>query len=318
MQLPQLIRVRWAVRATLFLGVAASVAANVLHADPNLISQVISAWPPLALLLTVELTSRNPMHRPLLATVRVISTAVIAGIAAWVSYWHMADVAARYGEEGISAYLLPVSVDGLIVVASVSLVELAGRIRMLTDEQKNAATRVAQPTAPATVAAPAYAQAVVTAAPAPAPVAAQPVSVQASAPAAVTAAAEETDFDAELAELEESTPLSAGGAAHGSVRTPRSAPVSPAVGPVMAGTAAGSSRAGTRAAVSAPPRTVVTESTTPRQRRPASETAQLADAIEAMHPGIREEELASRLNISVSRLRQVRREEAARRAALPQ
>jgi hypothetical protein len=61
---------------------------------------------------------------------------------------------------------------------------------------------------------------------------------------------------------------------------------------------------------------MVTESTTPRPRRPASETAQLADAIEAMQPGIREDELAGRLNISVNRLRQVRREEAARRATL--
>ena len=133
MQLPQLRRIRWAVRAALFLGVAASIAANVLHAQQNIISQTISAWPPLALLLTVELTSRIPMHRPMLATLRVTSTAVIAGIAAWVSYWHMKEVAVRYGETSVSAYLLPISVDGLIVVASVSLVELAGRIRMLEE-----------------------------------------------------------------------------------------------------------------------------------------------------------------------------------------
>jgi hypothetical protein len=37
----------------------------------------------------------------------------------------MAAVAARYGESGPAAYLLPVSVDGLIVVASVCLVELS-------------------------------------------------------------------------------------------------------------------------------------------------------------------------------------------------
>ena len=54
MPLPQLIRIRLAVRATLFLGVVASVAANVLHAQANIISQVISAWPPLALLLTAQ------------------------------------------------------------------------------------------------------------------------------------------------------------------------------------------------------------------------------------------------------------------------
>jgi hypothetical protein len=320
-QLPQLIRIRWAVRATLFLGVAASIAANVLHAEPNIISQIISAWPPLALLLTVELTSRIPMHRPLLATIRVISTAVIAGIAAWVSYWHMQDVAVRFGEAEIAAYLLPISVDGLIVVASVSLVELAGRIRAVQQAQVNGgpAPEVATATpaavaAPTPVAAP-VAQAPVAPAPAaqaaPAPVEApadQPASVSTVQPAPVAevapspAATDESD----RASVEAPTPLSAGGDSHGPVRTPRSAPVSPAVAPV-----ARPARAA--AAVSAPARTVVTESTTPRPRRPASETAQLADAIEAMNPGISEDEVASRLNISVSRLRQVRRGTASMR-----
>src|SRR3954447_23283105 len=87
-------RVRWAVRATLALGVAASVAANILHADPNPVSQMIAAWPPVALLLTVELISRVPVHRRLIAAVRLAATAAIAGIAAWVSYWHMSGVAA--------------------------------------------------------------------------------------------------------------------------------------------------------------------------------------------------------------------------------
>jgi hypothetical protein len=122
-------RVRWAVRATLMLGVAASVVANVLHALDNPISQTIAAWPPLALLLTVELISRVPVHTRSLAFVRLLATAAIAGIAAWVSYWHMVGVAARYGETGASPYLLPLSVDGLIVVASICLVELSGRLR---------------------------------------------------------------------------------------------------------------------------------------------------------------------------------------------
>jgi hypothetical protein len=132
--LPQLRRVRWAVRMTLVLGVAASVVANVLHALDNPISQAIAAWPPLALLLTVELISRVPVHRRSLAFARLFATATIAGIAAWVSYWHMAGVAARYGETGASPYLLPLSVDGLIVVASICLVELGGRISTLEAE----------------------------------------------------------------------------------------------------------------------------------------------------------------------------------------
>jgi hypothetical protein len=132
MTLIQVKRIRWAVRLVLVLGVAASVAGNILHANDNPISEAIAAWPPLALLLTVELISRVPVHRRGLTVARWAATAVIAGIAAWVSYWHMAAVAARYGETGASPYLLPLSVDGLVVVASVSLVELAGRIAAIS------------------------------------------------------------------------------------------------------------------------------------------------------------------------------------------
>ncbi|GGK32462.1 hypothetical protein GCM10010124_26550 [Pilimelia terevasa] len=121
-------RVRWGVRLVLALGVAASIAGNVLHARDNIVSQVISAWSPLALLLTVELISRVPVHRAGLAVGRWAATTLIAGIAAWVSYWHMTAVAVRYGETSGSAHLLPLSVDGLIVVASICLVELGGRI----------------------------------------------------------------------------------------------------------------------------------------------------------------------------------------------
>ncbi|MFJ8687207.1 DUF2637 domain-containing protein [Micromonospora wenchangensis] len=121
-------RVRWAVRLVLALGVVASIAGNVLHARDEIISQIISAWSPLALLLTIELISRVPVHRRHLAVTRWAATALIAGIAGWVSYWHMATVASRYGETGGAQYLLPLSVDGLVVVASICLVELGGRI----------------------------------------------------------------------------------------------------------------------------------------------------------------------------------------------
>jgi hypothetical protein len=130
------------------LGVAASIAANVLHARPNLISQIIAAWPPLALLLTVELISRVPAHRRSLAVLRFLATATIAGIAAWVSYWHMKGVAARYGEtDAAASYLLPISVDGLVVVASISLVEITGRIRTSATDPALAGTRTEKPTA---------------------------------------------------------------------------------------------------------------------------------------------------------------------------
>ncbi|WP_207550224.1 MULTISPECIES: DUF2637 domain-containing protein [Parafrankia] len=131
--LRRLRRVRWGVRGALALGVFASLAANVLHAEPNIVGRTIAAWPPVALLVVVELISRVPVHRWYLATARLVSTVAVASIAAWVSYWHMADVAARYGESVTSAHMIPISVDGLVLVASVCLVEVGGRIRALEE-----------------------------------------------------------------------------------------------------------------------------------------------------------------------------------------
>jgi hypothetical protein len=143
MTLASLHRLRWAVRAILVLGVTVSVAANVLHARHDPIAQAIAAWPPLALLITVDLVSRVPVHRRLLGAVRILATSAIAAIAAFVSYGHMAGVTARYGETGIVPYLLPVSVDGLIVVASVSLVELAGQLHACATPTAEARTATA-------------------------------------------------------------------------------------------------------------------------------------------------------------------------------
>lgn len=122
-------RIRWSVRAVLALGVGASIAGNMLHAENNPVSQAIAAWAPAALLITIELISKVPVQGRVLAFARLAATALIAGIAAWVSYWHQVAVAVRYGETGASPYLLPLSVDGLVIVASICLVELADRIR---------------------------------------------------------------------------------------------------------------------------------------------------------------------------------------------
>ncbi|MBO4161742.1 DUF2637 domain-containing protein [Micromonospora antibiotica] len=147
-------RMQWAVRATLALGVAASVTANILHAQADPIAQAIAAWPPLALLITVELVTRIPVHQRALGAIRVIAASTIAAIAAWISYHHMVGVVARYGETGTVPYLLPLSVDGLIIVASVSLVELSARRRESENPRPAPATATPPPAAPTATAQP--------------------------------------------------------------------------------------------------------------------------------------------------------------------
>jgi Protein of unknown function (DUF2637) len=296
MSLPQLRRVRWAVRLTLLLGVAASVAANILHAEPNPISQVIAAWPPLALLLTIELISRVPVHRRSLAVVRLGATTGIAGIAAWVSYWHMAGVAARYGETGGSPYLLPLSVDGLVIVASVSLVELAGRIRLAEAGSAGTATPAADPVrAPAKamprpavdpVPAPAKAMprpavdpvpapAETVPAPDPVPVAGSPTAV--SRPDGVTVVARPAEARPTRPQPRRTSPTRD--------EKPRIA----------------------NATTAAPAKRTPVKS---RTRRPVTETAALAARIEAAEPDLSHDDIAARLGISTQHLRRIRREVA--------
>ncbi len=133
-------RVQTGARATLGLGIGASLAANMLAAHPSLIGRLVAGWSPLALMLTVELLSRVPTSSGHLSRLRVVAAGAIAAIAAWVSYWHMAEVSLSVGESAIAAHLLPLSVDGLVVVASICLVEISNHLNPNR-------TRTARPTA---------------------------------------------------------------------------------------------------------------------------------------------------------------------------
>jgi hypothetical protein len=135
-----------------------------------------------------------------LAAVRLVATTGIASIAAYVSYFHMASVVSRYGERTPNPYLLPLSVDGLVVVASISLVELAGRIRaaetaaLPTSAAAHIAVAVPYQQAPAPVFTTDRADRTVVAQPTPA-VAAEPGTGPGTTPAADPAAVGQAPAD---------------------------------------------------------------------------------------------------------------------------
>ncbi|MBE1531142.1 DUF2637 domain-containing protein [Actinomadura algeriensis] len=56
-----------------------------------------------------------------------VATAVVAGIAAVISYGHAYELAVTYGESGATARALPLTVDGLIVTCSLVLLDAARR-----------------------------------------------------------------------------------------------------------------------------------------------------------------------------------------------
>lgn len=83
---------------------------------------------------------------------RNASAAAVAGIAAWSSWSHMVHVALRYGERAEVAYVLPLSVDGMLVVATVAMaddkrcgrtVRLSARVAFLAGVVASVAANIA-------------------------------------------------------------------------------------------------------------------------------------------------------------------------------
>ena len=103
----ELRRLQIGARAALVAGIVASVAANVAAAEPTLIGRVVAGWSPAALFITVELITRLPARTGPLALARLAATGGVAGIAAWISYHHIVEVALRAGESPTSARTPP-------------------------------------------------------------------------------------------------------------------------------------------------------------------------------------------------------------------
>ena len=143
-QISELRHRRRFVRAIVVIGIAASIAANVLDSE-DLIAAGIAGWPPVALLLSLEVLTRVPTSRRLGAFGRVCATIGVAFAAGWLSYWHMAATVSQHGEHGSSAYVWPISVDGLMTIAAIALVELGARIRQIEAATERPAAAPAAP-----------------------------------------------------------------------------------------------------------------------------------------------------------------------------
>ena len=138
-------------RAVLLFGIVTSISANVLHSlarpeaagEPKwrlVAAAVLSAFAPLALFACTELVSRIPVHSKVLSVVRLVITFAVGGFAAWVSYWHMESVARQLGETDGTQYVYPLIIDGMMIVATISLIELGRVARSIRKAEEAART----------------------------------------------------------------------------------------------------------------------------------------------------------------------------------
>lgn len=135
-----LVHLKWLCRSVIVLTALFSVWANVLHVTNVSIPGIIfAAAPPLIVLGTFEMVSRIPMRENAKwynRWARPLVTAALSGGGAWLSYWHQRDAIYRYNSgDSQNAMILPLLIDGLMIVASVSVIELNHQIRAIEAKQ---------------------------------------------------------------------------------------------------------------------------------------------------------------------------------------
>ena len=112
-------------------GFITSAAGNILHAHKDWISVPIAILAPTLFGIMFEIISRVPFRKEaslFMKIVAMLGAAGISGIMAWISYWHQRDAFSKYGDP-TQAKLLPLAIDGLMVIGSVYLIELGFQIR---------------------------------------------------------------------------------------------------------------------------------------------------------------------------------------------
>lgn len=127
-------RLRWAVVIISAVGGGLSIVLNVVHAPDNPFARLTGAWPPIAVVVTVELVSRIPATNGWLASGRVLVTVGVGGGAFYVSFVQQYDYMLRIGWEGTSAWIFPLITDGVVVVALLSMIEVVRAIRTLVND----------------------------------------------------------------------------------------------------------------------------------------------------------------------------------------
>jgi hypothetical protein len=111
--------------------VGVTVTLNVMHAPGGVVGHSIGGSAPVFMFLCVELIARIPATSRWLAAGRIAGTALVAGICFGISWQQQVNFMISVGYTGWVVYAYPVAIDGVMLVATLSLVEVTRKVRGL-------------------------------------------------------------------------------------------------------------------------------------------------------------------------------------------
>jgi len=139
----------WLVSVITVAGLGFTTTLNVMHAPNTIAGHLIGGFPPVAVLGCLELISRIPQTNWLFSTTRIISTIGVTVASFWISYGQQRAYIVDQGFEADHARIYPLIIDGAMVVAALSLVEVSRRVRELREAVMVVTVPVAVTTVPA-------------------------------------------------------------------------------------------------------------------------------------------------------------------------
>jgi hypothetical protein len=137
----------WLVSVVTVSGLGLTMALNVMHAPGTFAGRLIGGFPPVAVLGCLELISRIPQTSKLFSFVRIVSTIGVTVMAFWISYGQQRAYILEQGFEADHANIYPLIIDGAMVVAALSLVEVSRKVRELRSALIDAEATPASPVA---------------------------------------------------------------------------------------------------------------------------------------------------------------------------
>ncbi|WP_433224455.1 DUF2637 domain-containing protein [Microtetraspora malaysiensis] len=91
-----------------------------MHSVPRKLANLFRRSKP-----TTPVSSQSSKGGKIIRGVTTAVVAILAAVAAVISYRHIYEVATAYGEEGWTAHLVPITIDGLIIAASLTFLDAA-------------------------------------------------------------------------------------------------------------------------------------------------------------------------------------------------